>query len=205
MDHKIMSWNIRGLVHDSKLNAIRNAILKNNPTICTNQESKKEKVNENLIRSLWGSNRCNYIFVASKGASGGIIFMWKEGIVHMEDHLLGAFSVSIKIRNASDNFVWLFTSVYGASDSGYYNQFWQKLRDIRILFDDPWLIGRDFNAILPADERNIPDGALRNRKSFRAFVNKFSLIDLPMAGGRFTWTNSQQQPAYQVRRISLIS
>ncbi|XP_026396204.1 uncharacterized protein LOC113290825 [Papaver somniferum] len=157
-------------------------------------ESKTEKVDDCLIRSLWGSNRYNYIYLSSEGSSGGIIVMWKEGIVHMEDQLIGAFSVSIKFRNASDNFVWLFTSVYGASDSGYYNQFWQELRDIRILFDEPWLIGGDFNAILSEDERNIPGGAMRNIRSFRAFVNKYSLIDLPMAGGRFTWTNFQQQP-----------
>lgn len=68
------------------------------------------------MRSLWGSNRCSYIHLAYEGASGGIIVMWKERIVQMEYHLIGAFS-------ESDDFVWLFTVVYGASESGYYNQF----------------------------------------------------------------------------------
>ncbi|XP_026417014.1 uncharacterized protein LOC113312478 [Papaver somniferum] len=58
------------------------------------------------------------------------------------------------------------------------------LVDIRLLF----------NAILNPDERNVKGGGAANRNSSIAFVNKFSLIDLPMAGGRFTWTNSQQPP-----------
>lgn len=133
-------------------------IAKNNPTICTIQESKTEIVDDALIRSLWGSNRCSYIFLASEGVSGGIMVMWKEGVLVLEDYLSGAFSVSIKFKNVTDDFSWVFTSVYGASDSGHYRQFWQELKDIRLLFDEPWLIGGDFNAILHPDEKNIQGG-----------------------------------------------
>ncbi|XP_026439283.1 uncharacterized protein LOC113337968 [Papaver somniferum] len=192
MDHKSLSWNIRGLGQCNKIVAIRNAILKNNPTICTIQESKREIVDDSLIQSLWGSNRCNYVYLASVGAFGGIIVIWKDGILVMEDHLLEAFYVSVKFHNVVDDFVWVFTSVYGASYDVYYNQFWQELRDVRVYYDEPWLLGGDFNAILADDERNVPGGAVANRKSFKALINRLSLIDLTMAGGRFTWTNSQQ-------------
>lgn len=93
-----------------------------------------------------------------------------------------------------NDFVWVFTSVYGASDSGYYRQFWQELRDIILIFDYPWLIGGYFNATLSDDDRNLVGGGTANRNSFKSFVNRFSLIDLPMSGGRFTWTNSQHPP-----------
>lgn len=90
----------------------------------------------------------------------------------MLDYLVGAFSISTKFRNVTDNFEWLYTTVYGASDSGYYNQCWQELRDIRLLFDDPWLIEGDFNSTLCANERNFPGGDTSNRRYFKAFVNK---------------------------------
>ncbi|XP_026400275.1 uncharacterized protein LOC113296156 [Papaver somniferum] len=112
----------------------------------------------------------------------------------MEDQLIGAFSVSIKFRNVLDDFSCIFTSVYGASYYGDHRQYWQELRGIRLVFDDPWLTRGDFNAILSPDERNIPGGGVENRNSFKAFVHKSSLIDIPMAGGRFIWTNSQQPP-----------
>lgn len=38
MEHKIFSWNIRGLGQDPKLISIRNSVKKNNPTIVTIQE-----------------------------------------------------------------------------------------------------------------------------------------------------------------------
>lgn len=81
-----MSWNIRGLGHDEKIVAIRNAIKQNNVTICSILESKKEIVTDSLIRSLWGNSGCSYLYVPSEGASGGIIMMWKEGVVQMEDY-----------------------------------------------------------------------------------------------------------------------
>lgn len=52
------------------------------------------------------------------------------------------------------------------------------------------MLGGDFNATLNADESNRPGGGLANRKDFKIF----SLMDLPLSGGRFTWTNSQQPP-----------
>lgn len=95
---------------DDKIIEIR----KNNVTICTiKSKKKKEIVTDSLIRSLRGNSNCNFVYVPSEGASGGIIVMWKEGVVKMEDYLLGDFSLRIKFKNCSGNFVWHFTSVYG--------------------------------------------------------------------------------------------
>lgn len=104
MDHQI-----RGLGHDNKVAAIRNVIRRNNITLCVIQETKREIVDDSLIRSLWVSSGCKYVFQSSEGASGGIIAMWKEGVLHMEDHLICALSLSIRFSNVSDNFKWLFT------------------------------------------------------------------------------------------------
>lgn len=47
-----------------------------------------------------------------------------------------------------DGYIWLYSSVYGASDTSYYNQCWKEFSDIRLLFGDPWLISGDFNAMI---------------------------------------------------------
>ncbi|XP_026384378.1 uncharacterized protein LOC113279961 [Papaver somniferum] len=194
MDLKILSWNLRGLGQDEKIIAVRNEIRRNNVTICSIQKSKKEIVDDSLIRSLWGNIGCNYLHVPSAGASGGIIVMWNDGVVHMEDFLIGDFSLTIKFRNLSDNFEWFFTSVYGAFDYNDYSQYWQELNDIRILFNYPWVLGGDFNATLSHLNRNCIGGCSISRNFFTSFVSRHEVIDLPLSGGKFTWTNSQKPP-----------
>lgn len=56
---------------------------------------------------------------------------------------------------------------------------------------EPWCLGGDWNAILSQSERNRAGGNTNNRRRFRNFLNAQNLMDLPMAGGRFTWKNSQ--------------
>lgn len=54
MDHKIISWNIRGLGDELKITAVRNAIRRNNASIVSIQETKKENIENAIIRRLWG-------------------------------------------------------------------------------------------------------------------------------------------------------
>lgn len=137
MNHKIISWNVGGLGEDVKITAIRNAVRRNNPSTVTIQETKKELVYDSLIRALLGNNGCDYVYLPSEGRSGGIIVMWNPVIVSKEEELLGDFSVTVKFRNINDNFIWLFTAVYGSSDSADYEQFWQELFDIRTILHEP--------------------------------------------------------------------
>lgn len=120
--------------------------------------------------------------------------MWNPSLVVMEDSLLGAFSVSLRFRNVSDNFVWIFTSVYGATDPKDYAKFWQEIQDVRLLMEGPWLLGGDWNTVLYQSERNKAGGCLTNRRNFRRFMNENNLVDIPMAGGSYTWKNSQNPP-----------
>ncbi|XP_026402482.1 uncharacterized protein LOC113298047 [Papaver somniferum] len=171
VDLKLMSWNIRGLNDDLNVQAVRNAIRKNRVFLCTIQESKMECVSDSIVRSLWGSNNCEYAYLPSIRRSGGIIFLWNVGELVMEESL--------------------FTSIYGASDASGYAQFWQEITYIRTIMHEPWCLGGDWNAILSQSERNRAGGNTNNRRRFRNFLNAQNLMDLPMAGGRFTWKNSQ--------------
>ncbi|XP_026430002.1 uncharacterized protein LOC113326498 [Papaver somniferum] len=156
-----------------------------------------ENVDKALIRSLRGNNNCEYASIPSQGSSGGIITMWNGGHVIMEEVLLGDFSLSMRFRNTKDGFIWPFTSVYGASDPADYAQFWQELADIRAIIFEPWCIGGDWNVILCQADRNRVGGNKRNRKKFRHFINSQNLLDIPVEGGRFNWTNSQSSPLLQ--------
>ncbi|XP_026441694.1 uncharacterized protein LOC113340852 [Papaver somniferum] len=143
---------------------------------------------------MWGSNGCEHVYLPLEGRSGGVLLMWNSSVVVMEESLLGEFLVTLIFRNTSDGFTWIFTSVYGATDPADYEQFWQEIQDVRLLMSGPWMLGGDWNAPLFASERSSIGGCNRNRRNFRKFVNKNSLVDIPMSGGSFTWTNSQNPP-----------
>jgi hypothetical protein len=58
------------------------------------------------------------------------------------------------------------------------------------LWEVPWCIGRDFNVTLFLDERSMGIVHRFVVVEFADFVVEQGLMDLPMAGGDSTWSNS---------------
>lgn len=82
----------------------------------------------------------------------------------------------------------LNSEIFQTTSSGFSLQFmelkmvgqcWQELSDIRLVFDDPWVLGGDFNAILAQSERNTSGSSITNIRYFKSFVSRNELIDLP--------------------------
>lgn len=68
---------------------------------------------------------------------------------------------------------------------------WDKLSEIMDGDDKHWCLGGDFNTTLVEDERMGNSDDRRSRREFQSFLDRTGLIDLPMAGGRFTWSGNQ--------------
>ena len=60
---------------------------------------------------------------------------------------VGLFSISRRFKNCEDGFKWIFSGVYGPTMKRYRELFWEELRAICGLWNDPWCIGGDFNMI----------------------------------------------------------
>ncbi|RVW48045.1 putative mitochondrial protein [Vitis vinifera] len=71
----------------------------------------------------------------------------------------------MKFRNVEDEFVWMFTRVYGPFSREERGWLWEELGAIRGLWNDPWCLGGDFNVILSQRERS--RGLVRGNASFR--------------------------------------
>jgi hypothetical protein len=73
--------------------------------------------------------------------------------------------------------------------------FLQQFRQANPMNGIPWLICGDFNLVLEADERSTNRLTVMDRE-FRRVVNGLELIDLPLQGRRYTWSNSRENATF---------
>lgn len=70
---------------------------------------------------------------------------------------------------------------------------WEELLALNSGSQVPWCVGGDFNEIRCISERVGRTTMERGMRDFRAFCTNMELVDLPMFGRKFTWTNFRDQ------------
>ena len=192
MNLRIVSWNVRGLNEQDKQLQVRNLIQKWEANIVCLQETKMDLINRGVISSLWGGQHVDWLYLGSVGASGGVLLMWDNRVVDKVEEAVGRFSVSCKFKNVVDHFFWAFTGVYGPNSDRDRSFLWEELSGLRSWWDVPWCAGGDFNVVRFPSERSGSSNFTSAMHRFSAFISEQSLIDLPLVGGRFTWSNTRE-------------
>ena len=59
---------------------------------------------------------------------------------------------------------------------------------------DHWMLGGDFNLIGSPHDRNRPGGDTNNMLMFNSLIQQLDLVEIPLKGRNFTWTNMQELP-----------
>ena len=54
-----------------------------------------------------------------------------------------------------------------------------------------WLLAGDFNLIRKPEDRNKPGGDILEIFAFNEALSTLGVVELPLYGKRFTWTNKQ--------------
>jgi hypothetical protein len=190
MKHKMVTWNVRGLNEMKKRLRVRRLLRQWKVDIVCLQETKLEMITHELVQSLWSCPYVEWSYVASFGASGGILLMWDRRVVSKVDVCQGNFVAACSFRNMDDGMEWAFAGVYGPNRDDLRRQLWEELAGLMCIWELPWCIGGDFNVTLFHDERS---GGVRRRRAvaaFTDFIAEMGLMDLPLAGGVSTWANN---------------
>ncbi|GMJ00001.1 hypothetical protein HRI_003669300 [Hibiscus trionum] len=177
---------------------VRKLLKDKNPMLIMLQETKLKEFGPSIIRSLGCGSPFESIFSPALGSAGGLFSAWNPNCFEVSDKLIFPRFTAILGKFKSNQFVCGFVNIYGPSvDSekeAFYAELALFLKEHRI----PWCVGGDFNAYLSRDEKK---GLAFNPTSmlvFRNFLQDVGLVDIPLSGGSYTWSNNRD-PATFVR------
>jgi hypothetical protein len=89
---------------------------------------------------------------------------------------------------------WTLVSVYGPCKGIQRDNFAHWLYNLHIPAHSNWLLIGDFNFIRSFDNRNKPGGDLNDMLLFNEIIGHLGLLELPLKGRKYTWSNMQDQP-----------
>ena len=195
MNLNIVSWNVRGLNDKDKCLRMRNLIRMWKTDIICLQETKMAVINRRVIQSLWGNQHVDWISLGSNGAAKGVLSMWDKRVVKKVDEAAGYYSLSCKFRNVLDQFEWIFTGVYGSNLDNERGLLWEELLGLLSWWDAFCCIGGDFNVVRFPSEKSGMASFNSAMHEFNDFISECGLMDIPLEGGLFTWSNNRDVPA----------
>ena len=195
MNLRIISWNVRGLNNREKRRRVHNSLRMWKGDVVCLQETKMESISTGVVRSIWGSPFVGWDFQAAEGASGGMLLMWDKRVVEQLDVAKGVFTLSCKFKCMESDLEWMYSGVYGPNRDSDKNLLWEELADIGSWWSLPWCVGGDFNVVRFPNERGAGGGISSAMWDFSEFISEQGLLDLPLVGGRFTWSSNQENPS----------
>jgi hypothetical protein len=137
-------------------------------------------IDSRMVRSIWGSPYVNWASLGSNGASGGILVMWDKRVVERVEEAVGTLSISLKFKNVTDQFDWMFTGVYGPNIDTERAVLWEELSGIHSWWNATWCIGGDFNVTCFPTERAGLHSFTSAMHDFSEFISDLGLVDTPL-------------------------
>lgn len=173
-----------------KQKELRRLITKESLTILAIIEHRVKKQNTaqiiNKIVSGW-----NWYDNTCLDSKGRIWLVWNPRGVDVTVLQSSLQYIHCCVRDSAKNMKFEFTAVYGLHTVDDRKGLWDDLKSLETGIQDPWLVMRDFNAVLKQEDRKngsqIQDGELRD---FENFLNSTSLAEMKSVGRYYTWTNN---------------
>lgn len=182
----INSWNIRGLCHPSKKEAIKRFTMRNNISIMVILETR--------LRDIGGVSTFgrDWTIDINHGYARNIriVLLWKAEVVTVTvlertDQCLHCYVVS-KLGYYQGHISFVYARNVKEERSFLWNFLIQKSRVIT----EPSMVLGDFNVILHAGERSQESGTDRDPGAeLGDFLMETGLANMPYTGCTFTWSN----------------
>ncbi|KAL4385916.1 hypothetical protein GQ457_09G028800 [Hibiscus cannabinus] len=190
------SWNIRGLGKAEKKASVRRLIKSSKARVVFIQETKLRTCEDKLIRSLCGlSSSYKFAYSPSVGSAGGLITLWDPAFFTLETSTIEQRFISITGMIHTFNLKCMLINIYAPNDFHCRQEFFGSISSLAASSNLPILLGGDFNIVRNAEEKVGMVTQWGAMKAFSDFIDDLSLIDLPLHGGKFTWSNLRDIPS----------
>lgn len=190
----ILCWNVRGANSDKKWNSIRDKIVESKGDIVCLQETKKEVIDQIFLRNICPQGFDAFAYKPAVGASGGILTIWKSAVFKGVEVFQNDFALSVQMTSSHNNSSWLLTTIYAPCTCHGKRSFLEWFRNYHMPVEQDWLVIGDFNLIRRPEDRNREGGDQIEMFLFNEAISTLNLIELPLHGRHFTWTNKQNPP-----------
>ena len=183
-----------GLNGSDKWDVVRDKINESAISIISLQETKHETFDISFLRKFLPRRFDSYEYTPSIGASRGILVAWNSS------HFLGAviesqpFGITLEFISVANLSKWKLTTVYGPCQEPQHSVFIKWLRNHTIADEENWLFLGDFNFYRSTENRNKPGGNFLDTLIFNDTIGHLGLVELPLKGRAYTWSNMQNDP-----------
>ena len=101
------------------------------------------------------------------------------------------FASSIEFTSLHNNVIWILMNIHAPCTPAGKREFVRWFKNIQMPDTVDWLIVGDFNLYQSPEDRNRPGADVSEMLMFNDSITTLGLIELPLRGKRFTWTNKQ--------------
>jgi hypothetical protein len=191
---RILCWNVHGLNSENRQRDVRAKIEEGECDIVCLQETKCKKFDWRLIRKFCPKRFDSFAYSASSGASGGIIVLWNSSVFSGVLFEVKIFGLIINFTSVHNNAPWTLVTVYGPCHGLDRDMFVSWLYSLSIPANANWLIIGDFNFVRSQENRNKAGGDVNDMFLFNEIIGHLGLLELPLKGRAYTWSNMQRNP-----------
>ena len=190
----ILDWNLRGINSQLRWNDIRQNIEESNCNILCFQETKRENFDLSYIKKIAPRRFDQFIHSPSIGSSGGLIIIWNSHFFRGQQISISRYHITVEFSCNISGHIWYLTNVYGPNQPDERSLFINWLLNLDSSPMDNWIIMGDFNLVRGPENRNRPGGDVNNMIAFNRLISHHDLVEIPLKGRAFTWSNMQNPP-----------
>jgi hypothetical protein len=105
-----------------------------------------------------------------------------------------SYATSVEFTSQHNNDVWLLTNIYAPCTPQGKREFIQWFKNIEMPDNVDWLVVGDFNLYRSPEDRNRDRADHAEIYLFNEAISALGLVELPLKGKCYTWSNKQHPP-----------